>query len=272
MIVLRSPKGWTAPRELDGHQLEGSWRAHQVPDHRRAGRTPPTSRCSSSWMRSYQPEELFDAAGAPVAAVRATRRPRAPAAWARTRTPTAGCSSGRCACPDFAELRGEGRGARAGVQHENTRPLGRFLTEVMRREPGQLPGAVARREHLQQASTPSTRSPARSWMADDPARGPGRHALAPRRPGDGDALRAHAGGDAGGLLSHRPPRLLLHLRGLRPHHRLHVQPARQVAGDLQRASPGGRSWPRSTCSSPRRCGARTTTASPTRTRASSTWW
>ena len=34
MIVLRAPKGWTAPTELDGHKLEGSWRAHQVPDHR----------------------------------------------------------------------------------------------------------------------------------------------------------------------------------------------------------------------------------------------
>ena len=55
----------------------------------------------------------------------------------------------------------------------------------------------------------------------------------PGRPGDGDALRAHAARLAGGLPAHGPPRLLPHLRGLRPRHRLDVQPARQVAGHLQ---------------------------------------
>jgi len=62
MIVLRAPKGWTCPKELDGHQLEGFWRSHQVPfaDVRQ---NPAHLRALEDWMRSYRPEQLFDAAG-----------------------------------------------------------------------------------------------------------------------------------------------------------------------------------------------------------------
>ncbi|MGW0960911.1 phosphoketolase family protein [Streptomyces gelaticus] len=64
MIVLRTPKGWTGPAEVDGVPVEGTWRAHQVPlpgvrdneDHLRQ---------LEEWMRSYRPEELFDASGRP---------------------------------------------------------------------------------------------------------------------------------------------------------------------------------------------------------------
>src|SRR3954470_17828494 len=60
MIVLRSPKGWTGPRELDGVQVEGSWRSHQVPmtDVRE---NPAHLDVLDAWLRSYKPEELFDA-------------------------------------------------------------------------------------------------------------------------------------------------------------------------------------------------------------------
>src|SRR5262252_8818450 len=62
MIVLRTPKGWTGPKEVDGHKVEGFWRAHQVPfaDVRS---NPANLKLLESWMRSYQPEELFDASG-----------------------------------------------------------------------------------------------------------------------------------------------------------------------------------------------------------------
>ncbi len=62
MIILRTPKGWTAPKELDGHKLEGSWRAHQVPilDVRT---NPEHLRILEKWMRGYKPEELFDEHG-----------------------------------------------------------------------------------------------------------------------------------------------------------------------------------------------------------------
>ena len=62
MIVLRSPKGWTAPRQVDGHYLEGFWRAHQIPITDIA--TNPTHlKILETWMRSYKPEELFDEQG-----------------------------------------------------------------------------------------------------------------------------------------------------------------------------------------------------------------
>ncbi|CAB3787848.1 Xylulose-5-phosphate phosphoketolase [Paraburkholderia ultramafica] len=62
MIVLRSPKGWTGPKEVDGHKVEGSWRAHQVPV------LDPVTNSKSlkqveDWLRSYGPESLFDEAG-----------------------------------------------------------------------------------------------------------------------------------------------------------------------------------------------------------------
>src|SRR5690606_16889118 len=62
MIILRSPKGWTCPPEVDGHKVEGFWRAHQVPvtDVRA---NPERLRIVEQWMRSYRPEDLFDEQG-----------------------------------------------------------------------------------------------------------------------------------------------------------------------------------------------------------------
>ncbi|WP_299536090.1 phosphoketolase [uncultured Streptomyces sp.] len=68
VIVLRTPKGWTGPEEVDGLPVEGTWRAHQVPlpgvrdnlDHLRQ---------LEAWLRSYRPDELFDAEGRPTAQV-----------------------------------------------------------------------------------------------------------------------------------------------------------------------------------------------------------
>lgn len=65
MIILRSPKGWTGPRSVDGKQTEGSWRSHQVPLSDMASK-PEHVRLLQEWMQSYRPEELFDAAGAPI--------------------------------------------------------------------------------------------------------------------------------------------------------------------------------------------------------------
>jgi xylulose-5-phosphate/fructose-6-phosphate phosphoketolase len=68
MIVLRTPKGWTGPREVDGNPVEGTWRAHQVP----LGAAREDSRHLAmlrDWMLSYRPEELFDHTGAPVPSI-----------------------------------------------------------------------------------------------------------------------------------------------------------------------------------------------------------
>ena len=61
-LVLRTPKGWTGPKTVDGKPVEGTWRAHQVPMD--AARTNPEHlRLLDEWMRSYRPEELFDRTG-----------------------------------------------------------------------------------------------------------------------------------------------------------------------------------------------------------------
>ena len=60
MIVLRTPKGWTGPKEVDGLPVEGTWRSHQVPLADVARRTPSTCAQLEEWLRSYRPEELFD--------------------------------------------------------------------------------------------------------------------------------------------------------------------------------------------------------------------
>ena len=62
MIVLRSPKGWSAPLEVGGHRLEGFWRCHQVP-LTDVKKNPEQLRILENWMKSLKPEELFDENG-----------------------------------------------------------------------------------------------------------------------------------------------------------------------------------------------------------------
>ncbi|WP_036483738.1 phosphoketolase [Myxosarcina sp. GI1] len=62
MIILRSPKGWTGPKEVDGKKTEGFWRSHQVPLSGLAN-NPDHIKQLEAWMKSYKPEELFDATG-----------------------------------------------------------------------------------------------------------------------------------------------------------------------------------------------------------------
>ena len=129
MIVLRSPKGWTGPREVDGKRTEDSWRSHQVPFGDLAGH-PERVRLLEQWMRSYGPEELFDDAGAPVASLmelvpEGTRRMGA--------NPHAngGLLLKDLDLPDFreyaVEVSGHGR-----VIDEGTRTMGIFLRDVMK--------------------------------------------------------------------------------------------------------------------------------------------
>ena len=132
MIVLRAPKGWTAPRELDGHRLEGFWRAHQVPiaDVRT---NPAHLKILEQWMRSYRPEELFDAAGGPAPEVR-RQAPSGARRMGANPHANGGLLKRPLRLPDFSEFAVKVEAPGQGT-HENTRPLGLFLTEVMRRNP-----------------------------------------------------------------------------------------------------------------------------------------
>ncbi|MCO1616612.1 phosphoketolase family protein [Micromonospora sp. CPM1] len=68
MIILRTPKGWTGPSRVDGKQVEGTFRAHQVPISE-VRDNPEHLAELERWLRSYRPEELFDATGGPVVEV-----------------------------------------------------------------------------------------------------------------------------------------------------------------------------------------------------------
>jgi xylulose-5-phosphate/fructose-6-phosphate phosphoketolase len=132
MIVLRSPKGWTGPEEVDGRAVEGSWRSHQVPianvrsdgEHRRL---------LERWMRSYRPEELFEASGAPVARLRELP-PRGGRRMSASPHANGGLLLKELALPDFREY--AVREAPHGVHtSEATRVLGRFLRDVVAANP-----------------------------------------------------------------------------------------------------------------------------------------
>jgi len=69
MIILRTPKGWTGPKTVDGHKVEGFWRAHQVPVLD-VQTKPDHARIFEDWMRSYKPEELFDDNGSLLSELR----------------------------------------------------------------------------------------------------------------------------------------------------------------------------------------------------------
>jgi xylulose-5-phosphate/fructose-6-phosphate phosphoketolase len=75
LIVLRTPKGWTAPKTLDGRPLEGTFHSHQVPIEDPAT-NPAHRRILEQWLRSYHPEELFDRAGRPTTSTTAIFPPR----------------------------------------------------------------------------------------------------------------------------------------------------------------------------------------------------
>ena len=162
MIVLRSPKGWTGPKTVKGHKTEGSWRAHQVPfaDVRE---NPESLHVLDAWLRSYRPEELFDAEGRLVAELRAL----APAGARRmSASPHAngGLLRKDLKLPDFRDYAVDVP-ATGAVRHENTRPLGAFLRDVMRhnmhtfRVFGPDETASNKLEAIYQASR-------KTWMAD----------------------------------------------------------------------------------------------------------
>ncbi len=132
MIVLRSPKGWTGPKVVDGKPVEGTWRSHQVPlaDVRNH---PERLVELERWLRSYRPEDLFDAAGVPVDDI----DPLVPEGERRlSATPHAngGLLRADLHLPDFRDF-AVPVPAPGATTAEATRVLGTWLREVMRANP-----------------------------------------------------------------------------------------------------------------------------------------
>ena len=129
MIVLRSPKGWTAPEMVDGHHVEGFWRAHQVPIAD-VKKNPAHLKLLEDWMHGYKPEELFDAKGAPMPEI-AALAPQGRRRMGANPHANGGVLKKALRMPDFRDyafkLDKPGR-----VEAENTRPLGVFLRDIMK--------------------------------------------------------------------------------------------------------------------------------------------
>jgi xylulose-5-phosphate/fructose-6-phosphate phosphoketolase len=130
MIVLRSPKGWSAPKEVEGHRLEGFWRAHQVPlpDVKK---DPEQLRMLENWMRSQKPEELFDTNGTLIAELKALA-PTGQRRMSANPHANGGVLKKSLRLPDFREY-GCNVDKPGTTMAENTRPLGKFLRDVMKR-------------------------------------------------------------------------------------------------------------------------------------------
>jgi xylulose-5-phosphate/fructose-6-phosphate phosphoketolase len=136
MIVLRTPKGWTGPEVVDGQQVEGTFRAHQVPLPGVRG-NPEHLRQLEEWMRSYRPEELFDSSGA-LADDLAALPPRSYRRMSANSHANGGLLLRDLDLPDFRDYAVPGRSgagqSRTGPPlEEGTRVLGGWLRDVIRR-------------------------------------------------------------------------------------------------------------------------------------------
>jgi xylulose-5-phosphate/fructose-6-phosphate phosphoketolase len=128
MIILRTPKGWTGPKQVDGKATEGTWRSHQVPLAELASRPDHLAQLEQ-WLRSYRPEELFDEAGR----LRPELRALAPQGHRRmSDNPHAngGTLTRDLHLPDFREFKVDVPGP-GTVVAESTRPLGKYLARVV---------------------------------------------------------------------------------------------------------------------------------------------
>ncbi|HEY4857156.1 MAG TPA: phosphoketolase family protein [Xanthobacteraceae bacterium] len=133
LIILRSPKGWTGPKEVDGKKVEGFWRAHQVPiDNPR--KNPQHLRLLEEWMRSYQPEALFDHTGRLISEI-ATLAPEKSRRMGANPHANGGSLKRALRLPDFrdyaVDVSHPGK-----TQAEATRILGSYLREVVRLNAG----------------------------------------------------------------------------------------------------------------------------------------
>ncbi|MGI5170886.1 phosphoketolase family protein [Spirillospora sp. CA-253888] len=132
MIILRSPKGWTGPKEIDGLPVEGTWRSHQVP-LAEVRENPEHLAQLEAWLRSYRPEELFDGAGRPVERLRALA-PSGPRRMSGNPHANGGLLLHPLDLPDFRDHAVPVDKPGASVA-EPTRALGAFLRDVVERNP-----------------------------------------------------------------------------------------------------------------------------------------
>ncbi len=201
MIVLRTPKGWTGPKMVDGKRIENNFLAHQVPISMEKGEEHLA--LLEDWLRSYHPEELFDEDGHLLPEI-AALAPQGNARIGANPHGNGGLLLRDLRMPDFRDyaFKVTEHGEREG---QDMTELGKFVRDILTLNADSRNFRVFGPDE-----TNSNRLNAvfevenRTWNAEHPS---GR-----RRPHHGlHALRAYVRGLAGGLSAHRPPRLLRHL-------------------------------------------------------------
>jgi xylulose-5-phosphate/fructose-6-phosphate phosphoketolase len=131
-IVFRSPKGWTGPKQLDGHQIEGSWRSHQVP--LKAVKTDPNQlQMLVDWLQSYRPAELFDRMGKLKAEFRAVA-PQGAKRMGSNPHANGGLLRKSLRLPDFRQY-GVDVSTPEQIEVSNTYPLGVFMRDIILANP-----------------------------------------------------------------------------------------------------------------------------------------
>jgi len=132
MIVLRTPKGWTGPKEVDGQQTEGSWRSHQVPFADLA-KKPGHVKLLGEWMKSYKPEELFDEKGTLLPEI-ASLAPEGERRMGANPQANGGLLLRDLRMPDFRDYAIEVKKP-ATELNEATRIAGAFLRDIIKQNP-----------------------------------------------------------------------------------------------------------------------------------------
>ena len=132
MVILRTPKGWTAPKEMDGHRIEGFFRAHQVPILD-AATNPDHLELLEKWFRKYRPEELFDGNGSLVPSLKALA-PKGIRRMSANPLANGGLLRKPLDMPKFRDYAVEVRKP-GTVEAENTSVLGLFLRDIAKNNP-----------------------------------------------------------------------------------------------------------------------------------------
>ncbi len=133
MIILRSPKGWTGPSVVDGVQVVDSWRSHQVPLSG-VKNNPEHLQILEDWLRSYQPEEVFDDLGRPTDLV-LSANPEGGIRMSATKYTNGAAEDHRIDYPNFRDYEFDIEGAPATKRMESPRKLGEFMDEIYKRNP-----------------------------------------------------------------------------------------------------------------------------------------
>src|SRR6185437_2862139 len=128
MIVMRTPKGWTCPKEIDGKRVEGYWRAHQVPMGDMDN--PEHIKILEAWMKRYQPDELFDADGRLIPEL-ADLPPKAERRMSANPHANGGLLLRDLRLPDFCDYAVDVPSPGATTA-ESTRVMGGFLRDVLK--------------------------------------------------------------------------------------------------------------------------------------------